>query len=115
MDTKELIGQLDKEAPAKILSLHVVDAGEIVLSEITHIDKVTSQYTDDDGTKKDVDRFYLIVAGKDKPVMCPKSVMQQLNAIVKAMEQQNKKVIAFSAFRMGSGKGSKYTVSPRLG
>ena len=115
MDTKELIGQLDKEAPAKIQSIHVVDAGEIVLADIGHMEKITSQYTEEDGNKKDVDRFYLTVTGKDKPIMCPKSVMQQLSQIVKVVELQGKKVVAFSAFRLGEGKNSKYTVSPRLG
>ncbi len=113
METKDLIGQLDKEAPERIMSVSIADAGEILLADIVKVDKGGYNFTEGDKTKEVV-RFYLTVKGHPTTIMCPKSVMTSLNAILKASDVKGLKVVGFSVLKVGTGKATEYHVSPRL-
>lgn len=111
MKQEELIKQLDEQAPVRerMEWQHVSEAGRIKIADIDKVEPKDFDMTDKDGKQKVVTRFFLTVKNNPKSILVPKSIMTQLNELMKKGN-----VISFSVIKTGTGIGTKYTLVPEM-
>ena len=103
---------LDQHKPMQ-KTLNITEAGKILFSEIDNVEDKWNQYTNDDGTLKNVHSF--IITTKEINYKCPTTVMDNIKEMRKTgIEKGLGKLIGFIVTKTGAGINTTYHVLPEF-
>jgi hypothetical protein len=108
MEAKELTKFIDENAPVREKLRRITELDKVIVKDIEKIETHSYQIQAGEETKT-VNRFILTIKGER--VECPRSVMTQLNAVLK---KYSDKITAFSVVKSGQGINTTYAVVPEV-